>query len=65
MNVNMHTPCANVVQCSSLIMRCLWNMLQVGDFVKISSDVEKVKEYQTGHGEWVESMIHVSTECEP
>lgn len=31
---------------------------QVGDFVKISSDVEKVKEYQTGHGEWVESMIH-------
>jgi E3 ubiquitin-protein ligase mind-bomb len=31
---------------------------QVGDFVKISSDVEKVKEYQEGHGDWVDSMIH-------
>jgi E3 ubiquitin-protein ligase mind-bomb len=31
---------------------------QVGDFVKISADAEKVKEFQTGHGEWVESMIH-------
>ena len=32
---------------------------QVGDFVKISSDAETVKLLQTGHGEWVESMIHV------
>ncbi len=32
---------------------------QVGDFVKISSDAEAVKLFQTGHGEWVESMIHV------
>ena len=36
------------------------NGVQVGDFVKISSDVEKVKEYQEGHGDWVDSMIHVS-----
>ena len=33
--------------------------IQVGDFVKISSDAEAVKLFQTGHGEWVESMIHV------
>ena len=32
---------------------------QVGDFVKILSDAEAVKLFQTGHGEWVESMIHV------
>ena len=35
----------------------------MGDFVKISADAEKVKEFQTGHGEWVESMIHVSIVC--
>ena len=33
--------------------------LKVGDFVKISGDMERVKELQSGHGEWVDSMIHV------
>ena len=28
--------------------------------MKISADAEKVKEFQSGHGDWVESMIHVS-----
>ena len=28
--------------------------------MKILSDVERVKSQQAGHGEWVESMIHVS-----
>lgn len=31
----------------------------VGDFVKISSDLERVKAHQAGHGEWVESMKQV------
>lgn len=34
--------------------------LQVGDFVKISGDRERVHRLQEGHGEWVESMVQVS-----
>lgn len=34
---------------------------QVGDFVKISGDRERVHSLQEGHGEWVESMVQVST----
>ena len=33
---------------------------QVGDFVKISNDRERVCKLQDGHGEWVESMVQVS-----
>ena len=33
--------------------------LNVGDFVKISGDVRKVKALQKGHGEWVDSMSQV------
>lgn len=33
---------------------------QVGDFVKISGDGERVHRLQEGHGEWVESMVQVS-----
>lgn len=33
---------------------------QVGDFVKISGDRERVHRLQEGHGEWVESMVEVS-----
>ena len=33
--------------------------LNVGDFVKIASDVRKVKALQKGHGEWVEAMSQV------
>ena len=32
-----------------------------GDFVKISTDRELVRELQAGHGEWVESMTQVYT----
>ena len=32
----------------------------VGDFVKISSDLETVRGLQVGHGEWVDSMATVS-----
>ena len=32
----------------------------VGDLVQISSDVEKVKMLQRGHGEWAEAMLPVS-----
>lgn len=32
----------------------------VGDFVKISHDIETVKELQQGHGEWAEAMVIVS-----
>ena len=31
----------------------------VGDFVKISSDANKVKELQPGHGEWLDTMMQV------
>lgn len=31
-----------------------------GDVVTVISDVAKVKEYQKGHGEWIEFMISVS-----
>lgn len=31
-----------------------------GDVVTVISDVAKVKEYQKGHGEWIEYMIGVS-----
>lgn len=30
-----------------------------GDFVKISLDRELVRQLQTGHGEWVDSMTQV------
>ena len=30
-----------------------------GDFVKISSRMDQVKELQAGHGEWVETMKQV------
>lgn len=30
-----------------------------GDFVKIGSDPEMVKELQDGHGEWVDAMAQV------
>ena len=33
--------------------------LNAGDFVKIASDVRKVKTLQRGHGEWVEAMTQV------
>lgn len=33
---------------------------QVGDFVKISNDQERVCKLQDGHGEWVDSMVQVS-----
>ena len=29
---------------------------QVGDFIKVSSDIRLVKRLQKGHGEWVDSM---------
>ena len=32
----------------------------VGDLVQISSDVDKVKMLQRGHGEWAEAMLPVS-----
>ena len=32
----------------------------VGDLVQISSDIEKVKLLQRGHGEWAEAMLPVS-----
>ena len=32
----------------------------VGDLVQISSDMEKVKLLQRGHGEWAEAMLPVS-----
>jgi len=32
----------------------------VGDLVQISSDIEKVKSLQRGHGEWAEAMLPVS-----
>lgn len=32
---------------------------QVGDLVHISSDLERVKVLQRGHGEWTEAMIPV------
>lgn len=31
-----------------------------GDFVTVISDTAKVKEYQKGHGEWIEYMKSVS-----
>ena len=34
-------------------------VLQVGDLVQISSDLERVKVLQRGHGEWTEAMIPV------
>ena len=33
---------------------------RVGDVVKISSDLERVKRLQRGHGEWVDAMILVN-----
>lgn len=35
----------------------------VGDFVRISDEVEMVKTYQRGHGEWTDAMQHVSGTC--
>lgn len=32
----------------------------VGDFVKISNDLERIKVLQRGHGEWAEAMLPVS-----
>ena len=32
----------------------------VGDLVQISSEIEKVKLLQRGHGEWAEAMLPVS-----
>lgn len=34
--------------------------LCVGDFVKISSDIQLVKSLQAGHGEWVDTMAQVN-----
>ena len=33
----------------------------VGDLVQITSDVERLKALQKGHGEWAEAMLPVST----
>lgn len=32
----------------------------VGDLVKVITDPDKVKDYQKGHGEWIEVMRSVS-----
>ncbi|KAJ1522563.1 hypothetical protein ONE63_001749 [Megalurothrips usitatus] len=32
------------------------NCFSVGDFVRVIHDTDKVKEYQKGHGEWIEVM---------
>ena len=36
------------------------NCFSVGDFVRVIHDTDKVKEYQKGHGEWIEVMKSVS-----
>lgn len=36
------------------------NTIAVGDVVSVITDVEKVKELQKGHGEWIEIMKNVS-----
>lgn len=36
----------------------------VGDFVKICSDLERIKIIQRGHGEWAEAMIPVNIKIE-
>lgn len=35
------------------------NTIAVGDVVSVITDVEKVKELQKGHGEWIEIMRNV------
>lgn len=35
------------------------NSFAVGDVVTLITDVEKVKELQKGHGEWIEIMRNV------
>lgn len=34
---------------------------KVGDLIKISSDIQKVKDLQRGHGEWTDNMKGVFT----
>ena len=36
---------------------------KVGDFVRISDDLERVKTLQRGHGEWVDSMLPVNLDA--
>lgn len=36
------------------------NSVSVGDIVCLRNDIEKVKELQKGHGEWIEIMKDVS-----
>lgn len=38
------------------------NCFSVGDFVRVIHDTDKVKEYQKGHGEWIEVMKSVSNQ---
>lgn len=35
------------------------NSVAVGDIVCLRTDIEKVKELQKGHGEWIEIMKNV------
>lgn len=39
------------------------NSFAVGDVVTLITDVEKVKELQKGHGEWIEIMRNVGILC--
>lgn len=39
---------------------CKVNSFAVGDIVSVIGDVEKVKELQKGHGEWIDIMKNVS-----
>jgi len=34
--------------------------LKVNDMVQICSDLERIKIFQRGHGEWAEAMVPVS-----
>lgn len=38
------------------------SQFQVGDYVQICSDLERIKSLQRGHGEWAEAMLPVRTE---
>lgn len=42
---------------------CKVNSFAVGDIVSVINDVEKVKELQKGHGEWIDIMKNVSKIC--
>jgi E3 ubiquitin-protein ligase mind-bomb len=37
--------------------------LKVNDMVQICSDLERMKIFQRGHGEWAEAMVPVSIQC--